>query len=306
MKNRSFENMAADELELDFDRKLRDALRPSLDEIKAEAALKNKTKMFIAAEFEKRSASSQVKARSGFNFKRAVMASMMVVVLLAAGLFYGTYTTQVAAISVDINPSLELGLNRFDKVISVESFNEDGDLLLSQISLKNKDMSEAILVILDLKSTSDEVSFTVAAEGENANRLLANLDQLRKNYGKNNAAGNSQGTQLQMQTYETSFQELKEAHRVDMSIGKYRAYRDMLDCGLKVTSDEAKQLSISEMQKMVDEQNGKQGAGAGYNRDSSPGETLSEASSSGSGDGRGEGTGDGSGDGSGYQGGKNP
>ena len=51
--------------------------------------------------------------------------------LLTVTLWGGTwlYFTPTMEISVDINPSIELGVNRFDRVISVDGYNEDGQAL---------------------------------------------------------------------------------------------------------------------------------------------------------------------------------
>ena len=39
------------------------------------------------------------------------------------------YFTPIAEISIDINPSIELRVNRFDQVISVDGLNGDGQAL---------------------------------------------------------------------------------------------------------------------------------------------------------------------------------
>jgi len=55
---------------------------------------------------------------------RALAAAVACLVLLVVGIGgYQFYFTPTSVLSIDINPSLELGVNRFDKVVSVHSYN---------------------------------------------------------------------------------------------------------------------------------------------------------------------------------------
>ena len=54
------------------------------------------------------------------------------------------YFTPTAQISIDINPSLELGVNRLDKVVYVKSYNEDGQELAEELDLNFQSYTEAL------------------------------------------------------------------------------------------------------------------------------------------------------------------
>lgn len=45
---------------------------------------------------------------------------------------------------MDINPSVQLDINRWNRVISYKPLNNDGKEVLKDINLKNKDIEEAI------------------------------------------------------------------------------------------------------------------------------------------------------------------
>lgn len=49
-----------------------------------------------------------------------------------------------AQISIDINSSVELGINRFDKVVSVKGRNEDGSRLVERLDVWFVDYEEAV------------------------------------------------------------------------------------------------------------------------------------------------------------------
>ena len=97
---------------------MRDRIRDAFDQIQAEEPLKARTKDFLA---RKTASYTRVRPR---RLMRAVPALACFALLLLGG--HWLYFTPTAAISIDINPSLELGVNRFDKVISVDGRNSDG------------------------------------------------------------------------------------------------------------------------------------------------------------------------------------
>ncbi len=63
-------------------------------------------------------------------------------VLFATGAF--AYTTPDAYISVDVNPSVEISINMFDRVLDVKAVNDDGEELLSAISLTHMSIEKAM------------------------------------------------------------------------------------------------------------------------------------------------------------------
>ncbi len=57
--------------------------------------------------------------------------------LLAIGITGYSWTkTPVSYISIDVNPSIELSLNRFGRVVSATAFNAEGRKILETLSLK--------------------------------------------------------------------------------------------------------------------------------------------------------------------------
>lgn len=71
-----------------------------------------------------------------------VAASFLLLVLLSSGVFL--YNQPVSAITIDINPSIELYVNRWNKIIKVVPLNDDGKNLVNELSIKNLDISNGI------------------------------------------------------------------------------------------------------------------------------------------------------------------
>jgi hypothetical protein len=65
----------------------------------------------------------------------SMVAAVFLVAFLSLGVF--AWVTPVQYISIDINPSLELKVNYLDRIINVQSLNDDGKELIRNISVKS-------------------------------------------------------------------------------------------------------------------------------------------------------------------------
>ena len=94
--------------------------KSAFDQIHAEEALKDHTKKYLSEKIYNRSSAPRPVFR-----RAAVLAAGLVLLCFIGGSWI--FMTPTAYISIDINPSLELGINRFDRIVSVDGYNEDGD-----------------------------------------------------------------------------------------------------------------------------------------------------------------------------------
>lgn len=65
------------------------------------------------------------------------------------------YFTPTAVISIDVNPSIELDVNRFDQIIGVEGYNEDGQELAASLDVLYKDYESALSEVLEAQWMQD-------------------------------------------------------------------------------------------------------------------------------------------------------
>jgi hypothetical protein len=77
------------------------------------------------------------------------VASIAAAFFLIVGLWCYSYAMPYAYISMDINPSVELVVNIYDRIIGAEGINEDGERLLSSGGYKNKKLSDGVEVLID-------------------------------------------------------------------------------------------------------------------------------------------------------------
>lgn len=103
---------------------MREKIRAAFDSVHAEPELKAAARQAVARRVAHRHRPIR---RLGVALAAAACA-----VVLAWGWLYATPTVQI---SIDINPSVELGVNRFDRVVSVEGWNDDGTALAQTVNV---------------------------------------------------------------------------------------------------------------------------------------------------------------------------
>ncbi len=79
-----------------------------------------------------------------------IAAAAAFVVMLSGGVGY-VNTHSYSTVTLDINPSLRYSLNLFDKVIDVDSFNDDGEEIVAQIEkdAKGRSLENVVSITLD-------------------------------------------------------------------------------------------------------------------------------------------------------------
>lgn len=101
------------------------------------------------------------------------MACLLVVVLVLGGC--GVYFTPAAAIQIEINPALELTVNRFDRVIGVTALNPDGERLLTSLDLRFSNYLDAVATVLESETVS-----TLLAQDREASIAVSSGDASRQ------------------------------------------------------------------------------------------------------------------------------
>lgn len=92
-----------------------------------------------------------VSNRSGFRiFKRTAAAAACVCLLSVTGGIYAYGETRVVSVvGIDVNPGIELSLNRNDRILKAEAVNEDAAGILESVDVKGKKLDKAVARIVD-------------------------------------------------------------------------------------------------------------------------------------------------------------
>jgi len=118
-----------------------------------------------------------------FSIKKLAITFICLLIITFSITSITVYGSEVETISLDVNPSIELVLNRFNKVIKI-NMNDDAKEIINSKDLKNKKIEEAIITCYDaivqagyLESNSENM---IILSGYNKNKEYdcSNLDSL--------------------------------------------------------------------------------------------------------------------------------
>lgn len=206
--------------------------------VRAEESLKQDTLAYLRKEISRR---QKVKRRVW-----AYAVACAALLLTVSVLFQGLYTTPVSYISIDVNPSIELALNLFDRVVSCEGYNEDGQQLVSEVDVSNMTYTEAVETLLSssqmqgyLNQQGAKLVFTVSSDKQE--ELAAGLQ-------------NCQGYQEHHASCHTAeVGTMQAAHEAGLSVGRYQVYQELLENGVSITPEECRNLSMRELRALLNE-----------------------------------------------------
>ncbi len=193
--------------------------------ITAQPALVNGTKQAVAAHMQKG------KKRSIAQVMAYAACAVAAVVVLALGAT--AYYTNTAYISIDVNPSIELELNRFDKVLEARPLNAEAAELLAALDIKGKGYEFAVNAILEAESRTgyitDKALVLMAVQSSDPRqeeKLLLGVEQSARNHAE---PAQTRCIQVDAATKET-------AKSFGVSAGKYSAIKELqqLDPSVKI------------------------------------------------------------------------
>lgn len=210
--------------------------------VEASEDVKISTIQFLQSERQKRT-----ERKAGTTLYRTI-AAVCVILLFVTGISgYQILKIPVSYVSIDINPSIELALNRFDRVVSATAYNEDGEIILAGLAVTGKKYTAAIDIIMESESMGEyltkeaELIFTVAANnGEKENQLrngIANCQGCSRHGGR---------------SFGAAIDTVAKAHGNGLSLGKYSAYLQLVQYDETVTVDACRQMSMSEIHGLID------------------------------------------------------
>lgn len=216
---------------------LHNPIHEAFEQIHATETMKQHTTALLLKEMQKHP------HKQRFPMRYAVMACIMILTLLGGIGGYRLYAIPVSFISVDVNPSVELGLNQFDNVVEVKAYNDDGKRIIKNLNLKNKTYTEAIEMLLADKTFKSYLnkdallSFTVVSDKEA--EILTGIKQC---HGY---------TQTKAECHSANENDVEEARRSGLSFGKYQAYLELFKYDKSITVEDCKELSMHQIRDLL-------------------------------------------------------
>lgn len=192
---------------------------------------------------------SPLRAAIGF---AAAFAILIAAGAVGIGMYRHTDNSVAATISLDVNPSFEIAVNRDERVLSVEAKNADAQAVVGTMDLAGSDLEVAVNALVGsmlkkgyLSDIANSILITV--DGENAQALRETLSaKVRDQLNGDTFAG---AVLSQEATKDEALQAL--AAQYGISVGKAQLIKQLLAAqpalAAKVTFEELATLSINEL-----------------------------------------------------------
>lgn len=217
----------------------REKVKEAFDKIHADQELKRTTKEFL---FQTTKGYGKYRI---FPYRQAAMILACFLFVILGQKAYSVYFTSVSTISIDVNPSIELDVNQFEKVIDVKSYNEEGEQLISAVNMRFLDYREALTQLLENENltpylTQEQlVVITVFGADEDRNaEMLADVTACTGSYQNVQcSAGNAD--------------EVAAAHSSGLSFGKYKVFLELQALEPDITAEDVRGLTMRQIRDRI-------------------------------------------------------
>ena len=201
-----------------------------------------------------------------------LLAACLVVGALAAGSF--ALAAETAQVHVDGGGSIELGLNRWGRVVRAESSDPDLDGALDDLGVVGMSCADA----LEALSSDDEVNQSLSSDGEAVVLTVSCDDEGQLDATmidcEGAAAGFGHGAMCMAADGETR----AAAQESGMGLGRYSVYLEIQALDPNITLDDCRNLSMRELRDLLAEVQAEAEHADGGSQDQSHGTTASPAS----------------------------
>ena len=225
-------------------------MKDIFDAVHADEGLKDHTRDFLRRRF--------YETRRSFRAAYAIACSLFLLLGLGG---YSVYFTPVTYISIDINPSIELELNRLDRIIAVTPYNEDGAAAIKNLSLKNRRYDDGILVLLESGGMSSYLS-------EDAGISISVASDYEEKYARiqNRVMECTGDRYANVSCHASSEEVVSSAHHAGLSFGKYRAFLELQSENPELTAEDVKEMSMREIQELMERESCDNRGNSGHGR----------------------------------------
>ena len=226
--------------------KIKEKVKSSFDNIKLPD--------FNMDDFKKRKGMVYIKEEKKIHKKNLIIslsACLAVCVCLFIGLGYFNNNVKVASIiGIDVNPSVELKVNKNEKVLDVIANNDDAKVILEGMDLKGSDINVAVNALIGSMVKNGYID-------ELANSILISVDnpdsqeseKLRKKIVDELNAFISNGNNISVvsQSITAEDKNTSLAKKYGISVGKLELIEKLIEKNNLYTYETLKDLSINEL-----------------------------------------------------------
>lgn len=203
----------------------------------------------------------KVTARLLFYIRRKVIGTLVAACLCMIVLAGGTYTYQNgkvdSVIGIDVNPSVELSVNRKNKVLSAKALNQDAEKIMQDMDLKGVDLNVAVNAVIGSLVTHGYLD-----DLDNAILVTVSNDSIRKASMLRSTVVSDIKTTLKEKKLRATVidqqvieeDEVKQlADEYQISYGKAYFLKELIEQNAALTMDDMKKLAPMTMEEIAGE-----------------------------------------------------
>lgn len=231
--------------------------KSALNQVKAEDELVKNTETYLKNNLNQKGKGIMNFFNNGKTLKKLVAAACFTLVLAGGGkAAYAYYWTPVAYLSLDINPSVELGVNAFNTVVSAEAYNEDGQAILAGTDLTGTSVTDAVETLIE---SADNKGY-IAEDGSTVISLTSETDNTDKatSIQTNSETGVTQALdkiekEATVQKDNVALARRDEAKELGITPGKLNLIQKLQAVDPTATVEDFKDASVKEIMKTIKE-----------------------------------------------------
>lgn len=184
----------------------------------------------------------------------AAVAAVFLALFIGLPGIFGPSEAVAAYVTMDINPSLELSINKKQVVIDVTPLNDDAKQMLSSLKLSGLKVEQAALIVVEqaekagyIRTEGADILVTTTAAGNeqiNEDEINSNIQQLV------NKKGNTHKN-VTVAVFIAPKEVREEAQKEKISTGKYTIYLAAKQKGINVSIEQLKADSVNDLAKSI-------------------------------------------------------
>ncbi len=182
------------------------------------------------------------KKPASFQLRPLLAVCALLLICFKFGSWY-LWETPISYVSVDVNPSIELALNRMNHVTKANGLNKEGQILLNHVSLKGKNYLNAVELLVRCDAMqpylTDNADLTITVASSNADQLISGLKE------------SVVTEQYQGMCRRANMDAVESAHKCGMSLGKYQLYQTLSEYDTNITPEECHHMSMYQLHELL-------------------------------------------------------
>ena len=189
-------------------------------------------------------------------------------IMLAGSCYYYEFRQVVTVVGLDVNPSIELSLNRRDRVVASKAVNEDGQSVIVRQEIRGCKLEEAVDSVITVmtdegylkKDNEKKSAVLITVSSKKREKKKEELRQAVSSNVETSLASNEVKAVVYEQTItadETARQEVLEiAEEYQISQGKASFIQSLVEENESVSTEDVPQLAVmtmGEISRQIDE-----------------------------------------------------